>query len=154
VPKTSTLKPQAERAFDRDLDEVGGAFGRLAGATERVGAADVEVTQDHVAQAVGAASVAQHDLGHQLRGAIGRRRLRGIVFTHRRAVGIAVDRAVEEKMKWRTRPLKARSSARASSPYCCGNSRLDREPSPGRRGEMDKWITASTWYSTINFKSS
>jgi len=40
--------PQAERAFDLDLDEVGGAFGRLAGATERVGAADVEVTQDHV----------------------------------------------------------------------------------------------------------
>src|SRR5262249_51589246 len=117
-------------------------------------AADVEVTQDDVAQAVGAASVAQHDLGHQLRGAIGRRRLRGIVFTHRCAVGIAVDRAVEEKMKWRTRPLKARSSARASSPYCCGNSRLDREPSQRRRGEMDKWITASTWYSTINFKSS
>jgi len=32
-----------------------GAFGRLAGAAERVGAGDVEVTQDRVAQAVGAA---------------------------------------------------------------------------------------------------
>src|SRR5262249_23739734 len=62
--------PQTERSFDRDLDEVGGAFGRLAGAAERVGAGDVEVTQDHVAQPVGAAGVAQHDLGHQLRRAI------------------------------------------------------------------------------------
>src|SRR6266446_8534561 len=26
--------PQAERSFDRDLDEVGSSFGRLAGATE------------------------------------------------------------------------------------------------------------------------
>jgi hypothetical protein len=41
--------PQAERGFDRYLDEVGGSFGRLAGATERVGAGDVEVTQDRVA---------------------------------------------------------------------------------------------------------
>src|SRR5262245_57082007 len=41
--------PQAECGFERDLNEVGGAFGRLAGATERVGAGDVEVTQDHVA---------------------------------------------------------------------------------------------------------
>jgi hypothetical protein len=41
--------PQAERGFDRDLDEVSGSFGRLAGATERVGAGDVEVTQDRVA---------------------------------------------------------------------------------------------------------
>jgi hypothetical protein len=36
--------PQTERGFDRDLDEVGGPFGRLAGAIERVGAGDVEVT--------------------------------------------------------------------------------------------------------------
>src|SRR6266511_5787313 len=42
--------PQAERGFDRHLDEVGGLFGRLAGATERVGAGNVEITQDHMTQ--------------------------------------------------------------------------------------------------------
>jgi hypothetical protein len=61
------------------------------GAAKRVGAGDVEVTQDHVPQPVGAADVAQHDLGHQLRRAIGRRRHRGIVFAHRHALRIAVD---------------------------------------------------------------
>jgi len=43
------LRSQPERGFDRDLDEVGGPFGRLAGAAKRVGARDVEVTQDHMA---------------------------------------------------------------------------------------------------------
>ena len=47
------LRPQSERGLDRDLDEVGGAFGRLAGAAERVGAGDVEVAQDHMAGARG-----------------------------------------------------------------------------------------------------
>ena len=84
--------PQAERGFDRDLDQVGSSFGRLAGATKPVGAGDIEITQDHIAQAMGGAGIAQHDLGHQLRGAIGRRRHRGIVFAHRNALRIAVDR--------------------------------------------------------------
>src|SRR5262249_50810810 len=38
--------PQAERGFDRDLDEVGSSFARLADATERIGAGDIEITQD------------------------------------------------------------------------------------------------------------
>ena len=50
--------PQAESGFDRDLDEVGSLLGRLAGATERVGTCNVEITQDHVAQTVGGGSVA------------------------------------------------------------------------------------------------
>jgi hypothetical protein len=92
VPKISTFWPQAERGFDRDLDEVGSSFARLVDATERIGAGDIEITQDHIAQAMGTAGVAQHDLGHQLRGSIGRHRHRGIVFAYRHALGIAVDR--------------------------------------------------------------
>jgi len=50
--------PQAERSLCRDLDEVRGRFGGLAGATERVGARDVEITQDYMAQPMGGGGVA------------------------------------------------------------------------------------------------
>jgi hypothetical protein len=44
------FRPQTERSLDRDLDEMGGCSGRLAGATERVGACDVEIAQDYMSQ--------------------------------------------------------------------------------------------------------
>jgi len=37
---------------------MGGRSGRLAGATERVGACDVEIAQDYMAQRIGDASIA------------------------------------------------------------------------------------------------
>ena len=43
----------AKRSLDRDLDEVRGAHGRLAGAQLRVCAGDVEVSERHRAKAVG-----------------------------------------------------------------------------------------------------
>src|SRR5215471_20005990 len=85
-------RPQADRGFHCDLDEVSGSFGRLTDTAERVGARDVELTQDYVAQAMGAGRVAQHDLGHELGGAIWRGRHRRIVFAHRYPFGIAIDR--------------------------------------------------------------
>ena len=66
--------------------------GGLTGAAERVGAGDVEVAQGHVPQPVRGPCIAQHDLGHELGGTVGRRRHRAIVLPHRRALGIAVDR--------------------------------------------------------------
>src|SRR5215813_6359719 len=50
-------RPQADRGFHCDLDEVSGSFGRLTDTAERVGARDVEVTQDYVAEAMGAGRV-------------------------------------------------------------------------------------------------
>ena len=40
------LRPLPERGLDRDLDEMGGAERRLAGAQRRIGAGDIEVAQD------------------------------------------------------------------------------------------------------------
>ncbi len=82
--------PQAERRLNRDLDQVGRPPGRLPGTAERVGAGDIEVAQDQVAQAVGGTRVSQHDLRHQLRGTVGRHRHGGIVFLHRHTRRIAV----------------------------------------------------------------
>ena len=84
---------------------MGSPFARLAGATERVGAGDIEITKDHIAQAMGAGGAAQHDLGHQLRGSIGRHRHRGIVFTYRHALGIAVDRGGRREDEMAHAPL-------------------------------------------------
>ena len=43
------LGPQTEGSLHRNLDEMRGRFGRLAGAPERIGARDVEITQDYMA---------------------------------------------------------------------------------------------------------
>jgi hypothetical protein len=86
------FRPQAECGFYCDLDEMRGAPGRLAGAAERVGAGDVEITQDHMREAVGAPCIARHDLGHEFGGAIGRGRHRGVVFARRHPLGIAINR--------------------------------------------------------------
>jgi hypothetical protein len=86
------LRSQPKRGFDRHLDEVGGPPGRVAGAAERVGARDVEVTQDHTVQPVGGAGIAQHDFSHQFRGAVRRRRHGGIVLACGHTLRIAVDR--------------------------------------------------------------
>ena len=71
---------------------MGCAFGRLAGARQRVGAGDVEIAQDHVAEPVRGPGIAQHDLGHQLRPAVGRHRHQPIVLADRRMFRLAVNR--------------------------------------------------------------
>ena len=43
VAEDADALPLAQRRFDRDLDEVGGAGGGLAGAPLRIGACDVEI---------------------------------------------------------------------------------------------------------------
>jgi hypothetical protein len=50
-------------------------FARLTGATERIGAGDVEVAQNDMIESVRAAGVAQHHFAHQLRPAVWRDRL-------------------------------------------------------------------------------
>jgi hypothetical protein len=86
------LAAQAERRFGRNLDQMRGLRRRLAGAAARIGAGDVEIAQDDMGEIVGAAGVAQHDFGHQLRGAIGRDRLRRRILRHRNDGRIAVHR--------------------------------------------------------------
>ncbi len=82
----------AESCLDRHLDEMGCALGGLPGAQLGVGAGDVEITQDHVIEGVGDAGIAQHDLGHELRGAVGRHRGHRIILADRHLGGVAVDR--------------------------------------------------------------
>ena len=57
-----------------DLDEVGRALRRLAGAARGIGAGDIEVAQGDVAEVVRRGGVLQHGLGHQFRRAVGRDR--------------------------------------------------------------------------------
>ncbi len=77
--------------FDRDLQEVGGARRGEADTRQRIGAGDIEITQHHIAHAVRGGDVMQHDLGHQLRHAVGRQRPRRRILGDRRAIRIAVD---------------------------------------------------------------
>ncbi len=86
------LRPQAQRRLGRHFDQMRGVGGRLAGAAARIGAGDVEIAQDHVAQIVRAAGVAQHDFGHQLRPAVGRDRHGRRILRHRDRSRIAVHR--------------------------------------------------------------
>ena len=86
------LLPQPERRLDRNFDEVSCAFSRLSGAQVRVGAGDVEIAQDEVIEAVRDTRIAQHDLGHELRGAIGRHRRHRVILADRHSGGIAVNR--------------------------------------------------------------
>ena len=86
------LGPLAERRFAGDLDQMRRRRRRLAGAQLRIGAGDVEIAQHHEAQPVGAAGVVQHDLRHQLRGAVRRDRRGRRILAHRHVLGIAVDR--------------------------------------------------------------
>ena len=50
---------QAERCFDRDLDQMRRRLGRLTGAAEWIGTGDVEVTQNDMIESVRAAGVAR-----------------------------------------------------------------------------------------------
>jgi len=52
VAENIELAAQAERHFDRDLDQMRRHRARLSGAAQRIGAGDVEVAQDHVAEPV------------------------------------------------------------------------------------------------------
>jgi len=60
------LRPQPQRRFGRDFDQVRGGRARLAGTVLRIGAGDVEITQNHMADTVRGAGIAQHDFAHQL----------------------------------------------------------------------------------------
>src|SRR5262249_45259157 len=71
---------------------MGRASGGLPGAQGRVGTGDVEITQDDVIEVVRDAGVAQHDLGHELRGAIWRYRRHRIILADRYLGRIAVHR--------------------------------------------------------------
>jgi hypothetical protein len=82
----------ADRRLDRDLDQVGGAGGGLAGAALRVGPGDVEVTQRAMVERMGGGDVGQHALGHQLGPAIGIDRLRARILPDRHLLGDAVGR--------------------------------------------------------------
>jgi hypothetical protein len=46
------FRPPPERRLHCDLDEMGGRSRRLSGSSKRVGAGDVEVTQDDVVQSM------------------------------------------------------------------------------------------------------
>ena len=85
------VRALAERRLAGDLDEVGRARCRLAGAALGVGAGDVEIAQRDVAQVVGAGRVGQHQLGHELRGAVGRDGTHFRVVGDRCLLWIAVD---------------------------------------------------------------
>ena len=77
------LGPQPDRSLGRDLDDVGRLSGRLTDPQLRVGTRDVEIAQDHMAQSMRVAGVAQHDLGHQLRGTVRRHRSQRRILRHR-----------------------------------------------------------------------
>ena len=66
------LGPLAERGLAGDLDQMGRARRRLAGAALRIGAGDIEIAQRGVAESMRGRGVAQHPLAHQLGQAIGR----------------------------------------------------------------------------------
>ncbi len=55
-----------------DLDEVCGASSRLASPEPRIGAGNVEVTQGSVHYRMCCRSIAKHEFGHHLGGAVGR----------------------------------------------------------------------------------
>ena len=85
------LRALAERGLAGDLDEMGGALGRLARAALRIGAGDVEIAQRHIAEIVGARRVVEHPLRHQLGAAIGRERRRRRGLDDRLGSCIAID---------------------------------------------------------------
>ena len=99
MPKISSIGPQPQSSLDCDLDQVGGTGRRLSGATARIGAGNIEIAQDDVAQTMRAARIAQHDFRHQLRPAIGRYRQRRRGLGYRDAAGLPYTAAVDEKMK-------------------------------------------------------
>ncbi len=55
-------------------------------------AGDVEITQDDIVEAVRDGGIAQHDLGHEIRGAAGRHRRNRIILADWHFGGIAVNR--------------------------------------------------------------
>jgi hypothetical protein len=65
----------AGRRLDRDLDQMGGAGGRLAGPPVRIGAGDVEVAQRAEIDRMGGGDVPEHPLGSSAWTAIGIDRL-------------------------------------------------------------------------------
>ena len=79
------------RRFHRDLDEVGGARSRLAGAALRVGARDIEVAERAVIDRVRSRDIGEHPLRHELGPAIRINGLRRRGFRDRDLLGDAVS---------------------------------------------------------------
>ena len=82
----------AESRLRRHLDQVRRPLAGLPAAALRVGACHIEVAQHHIVHRMGGGRVPQHQLGHELRGAIGRDRIERRGFPDRVFLGIAIDR--------------------------------------------------------------
>jgi glycosyltransferase involved in cell wall biosynthesis len=93
--------------FDRDLEQMRGAYCGEAAAAFRIGAGDVEIAQHDIVHAVDGSHIVQHDFRHQLGRGVGRGRPGRRMFRHRHLVRIAVDgsrrrkdEAVEDVQRW------------------------------------------------------
>ena len=82
----------AESRLRRNLDQVRRPLAGLPAAALRIGACHIEVAQHHIVQRMGGGRVPQHQLGHELRGAIGRDRIERRGFPDRVFLGVAIDR--------------------------------------------------------------
>ncbi len=85
------LVARADRGLAGDLDEVRRARRRLSDPAFRIRPRDVEIAQHAGDEIMRGDRVLQHQLGHQLRRAVGIDRNGGRIFGHRNFLGHAVD---------------------------------------------------------------
>ena len=82
----------AKSRLRRHLDEMRRPLAGLPAAALRIGACHIEVAEHHIVQRMGSGRVPQHQLGHELRGAIGRDWIERRGFPDRVFLGVAIDR--------------------------------------------------------------